>query len=176
MKIKVKNTGSILPKNLTQYDVGYDIVATSHPAISGEYNEEVGAWSRIDYIQYHTDLYIEPRLEDGKIFHTNIFPRSSISKYNLVLANSIGLIDAGYRGELLVRFKYVTQPEDIYARIQGHQSTIPIFTNVNMDRIYSKGDRIAQLVIAETHPVEFELSDELSDTDRGSGGFGSTGA
>ena len=80
MKIKVKNTGSILPKNLTQYDVGYDIVATSHPAISGEYNEEVGAWSRIDYIQYHTDLYIEPRLEDGKIFHTNIFPRSSISK------------------------------------------------------------------------------------------------
>ena len=176
MKIKVKNTGSILPKNLTQYDVGYDIVATSHPAISGEYNEELGAWSRIDYIQYHTDLYIEPRLEDGKIFHTNIFPRSSISKYNLVLANSIGLIDAGYRGELLVRFKYVTQPEDIYARIQGHQSTIPIFTNVNMDRIYSKGDRIAQLVIAETHPVEFELSDELSNTDRGSGGFGSTGA
>ena len=176
MKIKIKNTGSIIPKNLTQYDVGYDIVASSHPAISGEYNEELGAWSRIDYIQYHTDLYIEPRLEDGKIFHTNIFPRSSISKYNLVLANSIGLIDAGYRGELLVRFKYVTQPEDIYARIQGHQSTIPIFTNVNMDRIYSKGDRIAQLVIAETHPVEFELSDELSDTDRGTGGFGSTGA
>lgn len=176
MKIKIKNTGSIIPKNLTQYDVGYDIVASSHPAISGEYDEELGAWSRIDYIQYHTDLYIEPRLEDGKIFHTNIFPRSSISKYNLVLANSIGLIDAGYRGELLVRFKYVTQPEDIYARIQGHQSTIPIFTNVNMDRIYSKGDRIAQLVIAETHPVEFELVDDLSTTDRGSGGFGSTGA
>jgi dUTP pyrophosphatase len=175
MKIKVKNTGSILPKNLTQYDVGYDIVATSHPAISGEYNEEVGAWSRIDYIQYHTDLYIEPCVDD-KVYHTNIFPRSSISNRNLVLANSIGLIDAGYRGELLVRFKYITQPEDVYARIQGHQSTIPIFTNVNTDRIYSKGDRIAQLVIAETHNVEFEIVSELSDTDRGEGGFGSTGA
>ena len=175
MKIKVKNTDIVLPKNLTQYDVGYDIVATSHPAISGEYDEEVRAWSRIDYIQYHTDLYIEPCVDD-KIFHTNIFPRSSISKYNLVLANSIGLIDAGYRGELLVRFKYVYQPEDIFARVHGHQSTIPAYTNVNMDRIYSKGDRIAQLVIAETHAVEFEVVDELSDTDRGNDGFGSTGA
>lgn len=175
MKIKVKNTDIVLPKNLTQYDVGYDIVATSHPAISGEYDEEVRAWSRIDYIQYHTDLYIEPCVDD-KIFHTNIFPRSSISKYNLVLANSIGLIDAGYRGELLVRFKYVYQPEDIFARVRGHQSTIPAYTNVNMDRIYSKGDRVAQLVIAETHAVEFEVVDELSDTDRGNCGFGSTGA
>ena len=50
MKIKVKNTGSIIPKNLTQYDVGYDIVASSHPAISGEFNEETQMWSRIDYI------------------------------------------------------------------------------------------------------------------------------
>ena len=175
MKIKVKNTDIVLPRNLTQYDVGYDIVATSHPAIQGEYDEEMKAWSRIDYIQYHTDLYIEP-CGDGKIYHTNIFPRSSISKYNLVLANSIGLIDSGYRGELLVRFKYVYQPEDIFARIRGHQSTIPTYTNVNMDRIYSKGDRIAQLVVAETHHVEFELVDDLTTTDRGSGGFGSTGA
>tara|TARA_B110000495_G_scaffold119764_1_gene103961 strand:+ start:166 stop:693 length:528 start_codon:yes stop_codon:yes gene_type:complete len=175
MKIKVKNTNIVLPKNSTQYDVGYDIVATSHPAIAGEYDEETKAWSRIDYIQYHTDLYIEPCIDD-KTYHTNIFPRSSISKYNLVLANSIGLIDAGYRGELLVRFKYVYQPEDLFARIRGHQTTIPIHTNVNMDRIYSKGDRIAQLVVAETQPVEFELVDELTNTDRGEGGFGSTGA
>ena len=175
MKIKIKNTASILPKNLTQYDVGYDIVATSHPAISGEYNEEANAWSRIDYIQYHTDLYIEPCVDD-KVYHTNIFPRSSISNKNLMLANSIGLIDAGYRGELLVRFKYVTQPEDLIARIHGHQATIPILTKVNMDKIYTKGERIAQLVIAETHKVEFVTVEELSDTDRGKDGFGSTGA
>lgn len=175
MKIKIKNTGTIVPKNLTQYDVGYDLVASSHPAISGEYDEEAKAWSRIDYIQYHTDLYIEPCVDD-KIYHTNIFPRSSISNKNLMLANSVGLIDCGYRGELLVRFKYITQPEDIYARIQGHQATIPLLTRVNMDKIYTKGERIAQLVIAETHKVEFEIVEELSETDRGKGGFGSTGA
>ena len=175
MKIKVKNTGSIIPKNLTSYDVGYDIVASSHPAIAGEYNEEMQGWSRIDYIQYHTDLYIEPCV-DEKVYHTNIFPRSSISNKNLMLANSVGLIDAGYRGELLVRFKYIIQPEDVYARIHGHQATIPLYTNVNMDKIYSKGDRIAQLVVAETHSVEFEIAEDLSETDRGTGGFGSTGA
>jgi hypothetical protein len=86
MKIKIKNTGTIVPKNLTQYDVGYDLVASSHPAISGEYDEEAKAWSRIDYIQYHTDLYIEPCVDD-KVYHTNIFPRSSISNKNLMLAN-----------------------------------------------------------------------------------------
>ena len=93
-----------------------------------------------------------------------------------MLANSIGLIDAGYRGELLIRFKYITQPEDVFAKIRGHQSTIPMLTNVNMEKIYKKGERIAQLVIAETHKVEFEIVEELSETDRGKGGFGSTGA
>ena len=47
MKIKIKNTGTIVPKNLTQYDVGYDIVASSHPAISGEFNEETQMLSLI---------------------------------------------------------------------------------------------------------------------------------
>jgi dUTP pyrophosphatase len=175
MKIKVKNTNIKLPTASTQYDAGYDIISISEPVIVGEYNEDVEAWARIDYIQYHTGLYIEPASDD-KQYHTNIFPRSSISKYNLVLANSIGLVDAGYRGELLVRFKYVYQPEDLFARIHGHQTTIPIHTNVNLDRIYSKGDRIAQLVVAETQPVEFELVDVLTNTERGVGGFGSTGA
>lgn len=175
MKIKIKNTGTIVPKNLTQYDVGYDLVASSHPAISGEYDEEAKAWSRIDYIQYHTDLYIEPCVDD-KVYHTNIFPRSSISNKNLMLANSIGLIDAGYRGELLIRFKYITQPEDFFTKIQDHEYATSMLTNINMEKIYKKGERIAQLVIAETHKVEFETVEELSETDRGKGGFGSTGA
>jgi dUTP pyrophosphatase len=93
-----------------------------------------------------------------------------------MLANSIGLIDAGYRGELLIRFKYITQPEDIYAKIKGHCTQVPMLTNVNMEKIYKKGERIAQLVIAETHKVEFEIVEELSETDRGKSGFGSTGA
>ena len=156
--------------------MGYDLVASSHPAISGEYDEDAKAWSRIDYIQYHTDLYIEPCVDD-KVYHTNIFPRSSISNKNLMLANSIGLIDAGVSWRVAYSFfKYITQPEDVFAKIRGHQSTIPMLTNINMEKIYKKGERIAQLVIAETHKVEFEIVEELSETDRGKGGFGSTGA
>ena len=75
-----------------------------------------------------------------------------------------------------MRFKDITKPEDMYAQNQVHQANIPLLTKVNMDKIYTKGERIAQLVIAETHKVEFEIVEELSETDRGKGGFGSTGA
>ncbi len=65
------------------------------------------------------------------------FPRSSVSKYNLVLANCIGLIDADYRGEVLLRFKYIWQPEDYRIRtdnlLEGH---------VNFTKLYNKGDKV----------------------------------
>jgi len=93
-----------------------------------------------------------------------------------VLANSIGLVDRGYRGEVLVRFKYISQAEDLVANSPGFSSLVPIYTKINMDRIYKKGDKIAQLVPSQTHPVTFEIVDELSDTDRKDGGFGSSGA
>jgi len=201
MKIKVKNTGVTLPKNATNLDTGYDLVATSDPVIVGELGElettneskqkQVDAltlYTSVQYIQYHTDLYIEPLPKQNytpsyaspeifsDYFHTLIFPRSSVSKYNLVLANSIGLVDRGYRGEVLVRFKYVSQAEDLVANSPGFSSLVPIYTKINMDKIYKKGDKIAQLVPSQTHPVTFEVVDELSDTDRNGGGFGSTGA
>ena len=175
MKIKVKNTSDlVLPKNATQYDAGYDIVATSQPAIVGEYDEKVGMWKEIKYIQYHTDLYIEPCFDEKK-YHTYIFPRSSVSNYRLSLANSIGLIDPEYRGELIVRFRFLAQPTD-YNFIKSGMACPNMYVDVDLDTIYKKGDKIAQLVVAETQRVEFELTDTLSDTERGSGGFGSTGA
>ena len=64
----------------------------------------------------------------------------------------------------------------MFCKNKGHQSQCRMLTNVNMEKIYKKGERIAQLVIAETHKVEFEIVEELSETDRGKGGFGSTGA
>ena len=188
MKIKVKDTGIKLPKTATNLDAGYDLVATSDPVIVGEQGvveasteakqceiESSTLYSSVQYIQYHTDLYIEP-CGDGKIYHTLAFPRSSISKYNLVLANSIGLVDAGYRGEVLIRFKYISQAEDLVANCSGFSSLAPLYTKINMDKIYKKGDKIAQLVVAETHPVTFETVNTLSSTDRKDGGFGSTGA
>jgi dUTPase len=103
--VKVNTLDTIrYPANET--DSGYDIIATSDPFIQGISIDKTDDYLSIDYIEYDTNLIIEPN--DG--YHTCVFPRSSISKYNLTLANSIGLIDNGYRGVIKLRFKYNAQP------------------------------------------------------------------
>ena len=82
-----------------------------------------------------------------------VMPRSSISKTPLRLSNSIGLIDAGYRGEIMAA---VDNIKDIPYKV-------------------TPGQRLFQLVGMDGSPIHFELVDELSETSRGSGGFGSTG-
>ena len=82
-----------------------------------------------------------------------LLPRSSVSKTSMALANSVGVIDSGYRGEIM--FKY--RRTDAW------------------NTIYRVGDRVGQLMIIPYPKVEFIEVDELSSTDRGSGGFGSTG-
>tara|TARA_Y100001970_G_scaffold121111_1_gene150253 strand:- start:305 stop:742 length:438 start_codon:yes stop_codon:yes gene_type:complete len=89
---------------------------------------------------------------DGKGYF--LFPRSSISKTPLRMANSIGLIDGGYRGEIMA----------VCDNIKDYDFSI------------SKGDRLFQLVSADLSEIEFEITDNLSDSTRGEGGFGSTGA
>jgi len=82
-----------------------------------------------------------------------LFPRSSISKTPLRMANSIGLIDEGYRGEIMA----------VCDNIKNYEFSI------------SKGDRLFQLVSADLSSIEFKIVDKLSDSTRGEGGFGSTG-
>jgi dUTP pyrophosphatase len=95
-------------------------------------------------------------LEIPKGFVGLIFPRSSVRKTRLMLSNCVGVVDSGYRGEL--------------------QAT---FNKINNDSVsendYKVGDRIAQIVIIPHPDIQFEEADELSDTERGVGGFGSTG-
>ena len=89
--------------------------------------------------------------EDGKAYY--LFPRSSISKTPLRMANSIGLIDGGYRGEIMA-----------------------MCDNIKTEKyIVNEGDRLFQIVACDSSEIEFEIVDKLSDTSRGSGGFGSTG-
>lgn len=88
---------------------------------------------------------------DKKAYY--LFPRSSISKTPLRLANSIGLIDGGYRGEL------VGMVDNIY----------------DEDFHLKRGERYFQLVAVDSSPIDFELVEELSESSRGEGGFGSTG-
>jgi dUTP pyrophosphatase len=84
-----------------------------------------------------------------------VFPRSSVRNQELVLSNCVGVIDSGYRGELQATFK----------KTQG------------LDSIkYKVGDRGAQIIILPYPQIKMVESDELSDTERGSGGFGSTGS
>jgi dUTP pyrophosphatase len=85
------------------------------------------------------------------------------------LANCIGLIDADYRGEVLLRFKYQWQPEDYRIRIDNLIEGI-----VNSNKLYKKGDKVCQLKVTKVENVEFVLVNELDSTNRGEGGFGST--
>lgn len=174
MKVKyyIKNAyGVALPKRANLTDAGYDVVATSDPKIVGETISE-NYYKRIDYIEFETNLYFVPAQSispmSGPInFHTDLRPRSSISKYDIVLANSIGLIDRGYMNQILCRFKYIWQPENYV-----HMDAV-FYGKPNIERIYKKGDRIAQLLPVMTHDMEFEVVEELPGVDRG-GGFGSS--
>jgi dUTPase len=165
-----------LPKKGTDRATGFDVIVTSAPEIVGDQYEN-GAYKRIDYIQYKTNLKlaVQKDRQFSNFGYTDLdydilaFPRSSVSKYNLVLANCIGLIDADYRGEVLLRFKYIWQPEDYMVRIdkllEGY---------VNFTKLYNKGDKVCQLKVTKVENVEFVLVDELDSTNRGEGGFGST--
>jgi dUTP pyrophosphatase len=93
-------------------------------------------------------------LEIPKGFLGLVFPRSSIRKTDLSLTNCVGVIDSGYRGELQATFR----------KHKGVAS-----------KTYEVGDRVAQIMIIPHPPIEFDVVDELSDTERGEGGFGSTG-
>lgn len=82
-----------------------------------------------------------------------VFPRSSIKKYELQLSNSVGIIDSGYRGEIQITFNKI------------HSSLTD----------YKVGDRVAQIIILPYPQITMVESKELSKTERGEGGFGSTG-
>lgn len=145
-------------------DAGWDIVAQDEPKIVGTiaYGPY---WNTIDYIEYDTGIEIAP--EEG--YHTLVMPRSSISKTNLFLRNSVGLIDNGYRGTIKLRFGYIFQPN----RLIVHNDQI--ICELDAAKIYKKGDRIGQLVFAKTINPQEPFESLLNETTRGDGGFGSTG-
>lgn len=137
LKIKKLNEAAETPSYACHGDAGLDLKAMSITVTE-------------DYIEYGTGLAIE--IPYG--FAAFIFPRSSISNYSLILANSVGLVDSGYKGELKVRFKKIG----------------------DKDKIYEIGNKVAQLVLMPIAIANsIEVVDELSATDRGTGGFGHSG-
>ena len=96
-------------------------------------------------------LGIKCEPEDGKAYY--LFPRSSISKTPLRMANSIGLIDAGYRGEIMAVCDNIS----------------------NKEYNLMFGQRLFQIVASDSSPIIYQLKEKLSHSSRGRGGFGSTG-
>lgn len=155
MKIRFKklNDKAVMPTKAHPTDAGYDLVATS------EKYEDNGV------ICYGTGIAVE--IPEGYV--GLIFPRSSNAKKDLLLTNSVGVIDSGYRGEIMAKFRPVPVPE------RYGNDCMSGFRNVYYACEYYVGDRIAQLIIMPIPEVEFEEADELSDSERGTGGYGSTG-
>lgn len=107
------------------------------------------------YLVYNTGLAFEAPYPLGLL----AIPRSSLSKTSLMLSNSIGVIDRNYRGEVLVVFKV----EESFTDDQVTQA------------MYEEGDRVIQMVATIIPNVQYKEYRELSDSARGSNGFGSTG-
>lgn len=140
MKVKIKklHPNAVIPNYAKEGDAGMDLVITS--IID----------STPDDVTYGFGISLE--IPEG--FMGLVFPRSSVRKQSLILSNSVGVIDSGYRGELQATFKK---------------------TDGNYSKKYEIGDRGAQLIIMPVPYVEFEEAQQLSSTERGEGGFGSTG-
>ena len=87
-------------------------------------------------------------------FEAQIRPRSGLAlKHGIAVRNTPGTIDADYRGELMVL----------------------LINFSDTDFVINDGERIAQMVVARHEQIEFQLVDELDDTERGAGGYGHTG-
>ncbi len=149
MEVKVKKLvpEAVLPKRAHASDAGFDLVAVSRKV------DEDGA------IVYGTGLAFE--IPEGYV--GLVFPRSSVARKDLVLSNGVGVIDAGYRGEVMAKFKPSLRA------LEEH------LVGMRGEKWYEFGDRIAQLIIMKLPEVELVESEELSESDRGKGGYGSTG-
>ena len=146
---------SILPQNNTIKEM-YDNHSTYHEGDSGLdlfFPEEINIGPRETKL---ISLGIKCEAWPSKNKEHNIsyylYPRSSISRTPLRMSNSVGIIDAGYRGSLMVSVDNIS------------------------DKGYTikSGDRLFQVCASTLPPISFELSTTLSETTRGEGGFGST--
>ena len=140
MEIKFKkiDTRAVAPTRAHASDAGFDLVATQ---ITTEINE-CGQLILV----YHTGLAVE--IPEG--YCGILVPRSSIFKKSLILTNHAGVIDSGYRGEVMAKFRNTTD-------------VIPA--------VYREGDKFAQLLIVPVPDATFVEAFELSDSDRGEEGY-----
>ena len=140
IKFKKLSEDAVIPTFGKPGDAGADLTATSLV-----YNPET------DTFDYGTDIAVE--IPEGYV--GLVFPRSSNRKTEAYLTNSVGVIDSGYRGEIMFSFKNRDRRVD--------------------EQPYKVGDRLGQIIIMPYPQVEFEEVEDLEESNRGEGGHGSTG-
>jgi dUTP pyrophosphatase len=135
VKIKRLHADAIIPKYAKSGDAGLDLTAVEVVADNGTLTYKTGL--AIEIPPWHVGL---------------LFPRSSVYKTGQRLTNCVGVIDSGYRGEIML--KYTLSP---------------------YQKEYEIGDRVGQLIIMPHPKIHFVEVEDLTPTERGSGGYGSTG-
>jgi len=142
INIKLSHPDAVVPSYSMQGDAGLDMTAVEK-VVNTEHN----------FIEYNTGISVE--LPRG--FVGFIYPRSSISKTDMMLCNHVAVIDSNFRGVIKLRFKLTS--------LLNHGSMVD----------YEIGDRIGQLVITPYPEITFNEVETLNPTNRNSNGFGSSG-
>ncbi|MED4783114.1 dUTP diphosphatase [Brevibacillus choshinensis] len=164
VKIKKLHPDAVIPQYARAMDAGFDLVAVEDVIIAPGQSAKVP-----------TGLAFA--LPEG--FELQVRPRSGISaKTKLRLSNAPGTVDAGYRGEVCVLVDNIRIPSQERTNLcldaSEKETTVEQVVDTN-SYLIKKGDRIAQGVIAIVPIAQFEVVDELDETERGAGGFGSSG-
>jgi dUTP pyrophosphatase len=140
VKVQKIHENAVVPEYAREGDAGFDLVAVDKLFLGSS----IGA-----VVVYDTGLAFE--IPEGHV--GLVFPRSSIYNYSLQLCNSVAVIDSGYRGSVLCKFRVTKK----------------------FGKTYKVGDRIAQMMILPYPQVKLIEQKNLSETERGEGAFGSTG-
>lgn len=135
VKIKKLHPDAVIPKYAKPGDAGLDLTAVDIVADGATLTYKTGL--AIELPWWHVGL---------------LFPRSSVYKTGQTLTNCVGVIDSGYRGEIMLKFTLSPYAKE-----------------------YEIGDRVGQLIIMPYPRVDFEEVDQLLETERGTRGYGSTG-
>ena len=143
VNIKKLHPDAVIPTYAKSGDAGMDMYAIGNGE-ADEYGNMV----------YHTGIAME--IPEGHV--GLIYPRSSVSKTPHSLRNHVGVVDSGYRGEIIFKFGWVES-----------------YITEQAVKVYTAGDRIGQIIIMPYPQIEFVEVDKLSDSERGEGGFGSSG-
>lgn len=138
VKVKLMNEYAQLPTRGSKDAAGLDLYCPFHIKVPADSQKKIPLGIAVEIPKGHMGLLV---------------PRSSMSKTPLRCANSVGIVDADYRGEISI-----------------------VYENVSCsDYMIFRSDRIAQLIIVPITVVDVEEVQTLSETERGTGGYGSTG-